>query len=226
MIEEWHGLQLQRPLQRMRETVILLRQILAGERSSIDGVTINSKGYRQPPAKVPLFLAALRPRMLELAAEVGDGVVLNLFPRSALPKIMQHIHIGGERSGKTEVPVACRYLVAVTENKQMVIENFRSFMSAYFATPVYNHYLAWCGFPEAASEIAKGWEQGDRKRTARALPDALLNEIAIIGTAEQCRERIANYARSGINTHIITSLVADPKISDATFHTFAQPLEL
>src|SRR5882757_8568618 len=84
MINGWHGLTLERPVARMRETLALLRDIFAGERTSFTGQTLRSTGYRQPAlaASVPILLAALRPRMTELAVTAADGIILNLFPLS------------------------------------------------------------------------------------------------------------------------------------------------
>ena len=225
MIEGWHGLRLEQPLLRIRETVALMRQIFSGKRSDFSGKTVHSHGYRQAPTpSLPLYLAALRPKMLETAAEIGDGVVLNLFPRSALPRIMDCIRAGaGRRADGGEVEVVCRYQVAVTRNPEEALAGIRKFLSGYFATPVYNRYLAWCGFPEAAAEIAAGWASGDRQRTARALPDELLREIAIVGDAAECRSLIRDCGRQGIHTHIITPVAADSTEHDETMDCFSNP---
>ena len=213
IIENWHGLQLERPLARVQETVQLLRGIFAGEKTDFSGATLRSRGYRQPPAQVPIYLAALGPKMLELAAALGDGVVLNLFPAPALPRIMAHIEAGAARAGKPPgaTEVLCRYQVMVTDTPEKGYKALRSFLSGYYATPVYNRYLAWCGYPEAAAEIAAGWQAGDRERTAAALPDALLQEVGIIGDLQYCRQRIGEYAAGGIHTHILTCLDPDPQ---------------
>ena len=80
----------------------MVRSMLAGEKSNFDLSTLYSKGYTQPALEheVPIYLAALRPKMIEMAAEVGDGVIFNLWPRKALPKMIEHLHMGAERAGK------------------------------------------------------------------------------------------------------------------------------
>ncbi len=222
IIENWHGLQMERPLLRVRETVQLLRDIFSGEKTNFSGETLHSKGYRQAPVQVPIYLAALRPKMLELAAEIGDGVVLNLFPAKALPRIMEHIQAGAARAGKSadEVEVVCRYQVMVTEEPDKGCQAARSFLSGYYATPVYNRYLAWCGYPEAAAEIAAGWREGDRERTAAALPDELIRQIGIIGDADYCRQRLREFSEAGIHTHILSCIDLDPQTSGTTLAAF------
>ncbi len=225
IIEGWHGLSFDKPLSRIRETVDLLRRMLAGEKTAFSGEVLRSHGYRQAPAaNVPIYLAALRPKMLETAAELGDGVILNLFPRSALPKIMEHIAIGAERAGKdpAQVEVVCRHMVAVTDDRDAARAAFRAGFVGYYATPVYNKFLEWAGYPESASEIREGWASKDRDRTAAALPDALVDEIAVLGDAERCRELMHWYAEQGIHTNIVSCILPTPEISEATTRAFAR----
>ncbi|MEM8500717.1 MAG: LLM class flavin-dependent oxidoreductase [Pseudomonadota bacterium] len=226
IIERWHGLALEKPLTRMKETVALLRTMMAGEKTAFDGETLRSKGYVQLPTEpqMPIYLAGLRSRMVEAAAEVSDGVILNLFPQSALPRIIEHVGKGAERGGKTleDVEVVCRHMMVVTDDKDMARMAFRGAFVSYYATPVYNKFLEWCGFADAAAEIREGWAAKDRERTAAALPDALVDEIAIIGTADECREQIRQYADGGIHTNIVSCIYPTPQVMEATFGAFSR----
>jgi len=224
IIEGWHGLELAKPLTRMRETVQLLRQMLAGQKTRFSGETLKSHGYRQEPVAggLPIHLAALRPRMIELAAELGDGVILNLFPQRALPRIVEHVARGAQRAGKDPalVEIVCRHQVAVTDDPAAARQLFRRVFASYYATPVYNEFLAWAGFEHAAREIREGWAAGDRERTAAAISDELVDEIAFIGTREQCQQRVLDYARGGIHTHVVSCLGFEPEVVDATYRAF------
>ena len=159
IINNWHGLTMEKPLTRIKETMTLLRSMMAGEKTNFEGETLRSKGYRQAPtSNQPIYLAGLRPNMLETAAEISDGVILNLFPRSALPKIMEHIAIGAERAGKdpASVEVVCRHMMCLTNDKELGRAAFRAAFGPYYATPVYNKFLAWAGHEDTAKEIAEG----------------------------------------------------------------------
>jgi len=223
LMEGWNGKKLEKPLTRVRETALLVKQILTGEESDFEGETVSSKGYRQPPLEEgsqPVYIAALRGKMLEMAAEVGDGVVINLFPQDVLPKMMEHIRIGAERAGKrlSDIEVVCRHMVTVTNDKQKVRDAFRASHAPYFATPVYNKFLAWAGYPDVADTINEGWAAKDRSRTCGALEDELIDKICIIGSAEECQDRIRQYADGGVTTHIIGTSLGDS--FDATFAAF------
>jgi probable F420-dependent oxidoreductase len=225
MIEGWHGMTLDKPLTRVKETALVLRKMLSGEKVDFDGETVHSHGYKLPQpmgSPVPIYLAGLRAHMLEMAAEVGDGVVLNLFPAGALPKMMEHIAVGAARAGKRleDLDIVCRHQVVVTDHPAEARERFRQRFAPYYSTPVYNSFLAWSGYPDVAAEVRAGWAAKDRGRTTGALSDALIDELAVIGTAEQCREKIRALARAGITTPVIHPLAADAEEIRRTYEAF------
>jgi probable F420-dependent oxidoreductase len=220
----WNGIPLDKPLTRVKETAIMVRSMLAGEKSNFDLETLSSKGYRQPPCEnpPPIYLAGLRSKMLETAAEVGDGVIINLWPQGALPKMLEHVKTGAQRAGKNweDVEVVNRAMVLVTDDKALGRNIFRAAFGPYYATPVYNKFLAWAGYEEAAATIREGWAAKDREKTAAALSDALVDEIAVIGTAEEVQERIRADAHTGVHTQIIAPMAATPEDAMRTFSAF------
>ena len=202
----------------------MVKSMLAGEKSNFDLTTLRSRGYRQAPLEqpVPVYLAALRSKMIETAAEVGDGVIFNLWPKGALPKMMDHVKIGAERAGKKfeDVEVVNRAMVLVTDDKETGRNMFRAAFAPYYATPVYNNFLAWAGYQDVANVITEGWAAKDREKTTGAITDELVDEIAIIGSAEECQERIRHDAEGGVHTHIIAPIAASAEDAQRTFDAF------
>lgn len=222
MVENWHGQKFEKPLTRMRETVQVVRAMLAGEKLKFEGKAIRTSGFRllaPPPKPVPIYVGALRPPMLELAGEVGDGVIVNLFPPEALPKMLEHVAIGAKRAGKDAkgFEVVCRHQVLVTDDKDAARNLFRGALTGYFATPVYNKFAAWYGFEEEAAMIEKGFRTGDRELTRKGMTDRFVDSLGIFGSLEECRERIAEYAAAGVTTAVISVLAMDPEVIRRTF---------
>ncbi len=221
---QWNGIPLDQPLTRVKETTIMVRSMLKGEKSDFDLQTLYSKGYRQAPLDdpPPLYMAALRPKMIEAAAEFGDGVIFNLWPSGALPKMMDHVRMGAERAGKNwqDVEVVNRAMVLVTDDKARGRDMFRAAFAPYYATPVYNAFLSWAGYEEAARTIQEGWAQKDRAKTGGALTDEMIHEIAIIGDEDEVRERIQADADGGVHTHIIAPMAATAEDLQRTFDAF------
>lgn len=221
---QWNGIPLDKPLTRVKETAQLVRQMLKGEKTDFQGETLSSRGYRQTPAEnpPPIYIGALRPKMIEMAAEIGDGVIFNLWPQGALPKMMEALKRGAQNAGKNwqDVEVVNRAMVLCTDDKALGREIFRAAFGPYYATPVYNKFLAWAGYEEAATKIAEGWAEKNREKTAGALTDALIDEIAIIGTEDEIRSRIQADADGGVHTHIIAPMAATAADLERTYNAF------
>ena len=226
MVENWHGLPFARPLSRMRETVTVVRSMLAGDKVAFAGKTLRTKGFRllvPPPSPVPIYVGALRPPMLELAGEIGDGVIVNLFPPEALPKMLAHVAAGARRAGKdpARLECVCRHQVLVTDDKKGARSVFRAGLSWYFATPVYNKFLAWYGFEAEAALIDEAFRTGNRELSRRAMTDRLIDSLGIFGSADECRARVAEYARAGVTTAVISPMALDPDAVRRTIEAFA-----
>jgi probable F420-dependent oxidoreductase len=225
MVTGWHGMAFDKPMSRVRDMAVMVRAMLKGEKTSFDLETLKSHGYRQAPLEtpVPIYIAALRSRMIEMAAEFGDGIIFNLWPRRALSKMMGHLRIGAERGHKNpaSIEIVNRHMVLVTDDKAHGRALFRKQFAPYYATSVYNSFLAWGGYEETAAAIREGWAARDRDKTTGALTDEIIDEIGIIGTEEECRARLRWCAKSGIHTHIIAPLEgATPEEAQRTYEAF------
>ena len=222
IMERFNGIPLAKPLTRVKETAIVVRSMLAGEKSDFALNTVSSHGYRQSPLPEPppIYLAALRPKMIEMAAAVGDGVVFNLWPRQALPKMMEHVEIGARKAGKRleDVEVVNRAVVMVTDDAAAGRARFREHFAPYYANPVYNEFLKWAGFRAEAEGVLAGWKARDRALSTSALTDEVVDAVAVIGTAEQVAERIREHAAAGIDTTIVAPIGQAP-LAEA-MHTF------
>ncbi|RLA45557.1 MAG: hypothetical protein DRR06_07010 [Gammaproteobacteria bacterium] len=226
MMENWHGQEFGKPLTRVKNTAIMVRSILNGEKSNFDLDGLRSHGYSQaqmdnPP---PIYIAALRSKMIEMATEVGDGVIFNLWPQRALPRMIEHAKHGAQNAGKdwTNVEIVNRAMVLITDDKASARDLFRAAFAPYYATPVYNAFLAWAGFTEAAQTITEGWAARDRAKTGGALSDAMVDEIAVIGSADECRERLIADMAAGIDTQIISPLAGASEADiERTFEAFS-----
>ena len=225
MIEGWHGLPFRKPRSTLREATLLLRDMLAGHKSAWDGELLRSHGFRLPDghaAGLPIYLAALRARMLETAGEVGDGVILNRFPVPVLPRMLEHVAAGAARAGKTlaQVDVVANLKLIVTERPAEALARIRQRFAGYYATPVYNRFLAWCGYEAAAEALAEGWRAGDRAKTLGVLNDDLLGHFVVAGPAQTCHDFARQVLAAGVDTLIIGAYTSDPREQQAPFAAF------
>jgi probable F420-dependent oxidoreductase len=229
IIEGWNGITFERPLAHVREAVEIVRQALAGRRTDFAGKALHSKGLRLgsvPQRPVPIYLAALRERMLELAGEVGEGLIVNFFPVSAMPQILSAYRRGAQRAGRdaTGDEVVCRFQVAVTDDVPAARQLVRLGCAGYVAQPVYNAYFKWCGFEEEATAVAEAFARGDRAASSAALSDDLVDRVAILGSAESCREQVAAFVAAGVTTPVISPLARSRDAAQAVYEAFAPAL--
>ncbi|TMA93873.1 MAG: LLM class flavin-dependent oxidoreductase, partial [Deltaproteobacteria bacterium] len=205
IVDAWGGVPYRRPLTRMRETVIALRRMLAGERVTFEGKTVRTRGFRlvsPPPVPVPIYVGALMPPMLELAGEVADGVILNFMPVEAVPRMLAHLRAGAERAGRdpAALEIVARFQTVVTDDAAAARDVIRQMMGPYFATSVYNRFIAWCGFPEEARVIDAAWRAKDRARNVAA---------------------VAEFAAAGVTTPMIQPFLFDETAIWRTFESLA-----
>jgi alkanesulfonate monooxygenase SsuD/methylene tetrahydromethanopterin reductase-like flavin-dependent oxidoreductase (luciferase family) len=172
---------------------------------------------------VPIYLAALRARMLRLAGAIGDGLIVNLFPVTALPRILAEYRAGAGEAGRdaAQDEVVCRFQVLVTDDLPFARNVVRMAFGAYVAAPVYNRYFAWCGFADEARAVAEAFARRDRAGVAAAMTDDLVDRIAILGPAERCREQLAGFVAAGVTTPVLSPLAMDRRGVEAVFETFA-----
>jgi probable F420-dependent oxidoreductase len=226
IVDAWGGVPYDRPLARMRESVTLLRQMLAGERVTFAGQTLRTKGFRlvsPPPRPVPIYLAALMPPMLELAGEIADGVILNFMPVEAVPRMLEFVRHGAVRAGRdpSQLEIVSRFQTIVTDDVAGARSAIRHMMGPYFATSVYNRFVAWCGFPDEAAEILAGWQAKDRARNLAAVTDTMIDRLAIIGPASRCRERLEAFGRAGVTTPMVHPFLFDEESIWSAFEALA-----
>jgi len=193
---------------------------------TVEGKTVRTRNFRlvsPPPAPVPIYVAALMPPMLELAGEIADGVILNFMPVEAVPRMLEHVRQGAVRAGRdpATIEVVSRFQVVVTDDPPAARSALKHMMGPYFATSVYNRFVAWCGFPDEAREIGAAWRAKDRTRNVAAVSDDMVDRLAIIGSPAHCRERLAAFAAAGVTTPMIQPFLFDEAAIWRTFESLA-----
>jgi probable F420-dependent oxidoreductase len=227
IVEQWHGLSFAKPLARVRDTVLAVRQALEGSGNYV-GSTLTMNRFRSattPAGPLPIFVGALRPGMLALAGEVGDGVCLNLMPPRVVVRQLVEVRRGAQEAGRTmptDFGVMARLQTVVTDEPAGIREMLRNqFLGPYLAQPVYNNFLAWMGYEEEAAAIAAGWAARDRQAVAGAVHDRLIDDLVLVGDASHVRERLDEYADSGLTVAALMVLTPSRSAVEDTLRSLA-----
>ena len=213
IVEKWNGVPFTKPLTRVREAVEALRPILEGGRGP-GGFKLETA----PEHPVPIVVAALRDKMLQLAGEKADGTFVNFLPLSALPHVTEQIREGARRGGREgESEVVCRFF-CIPQSPEEGMGLARFLLSAYATVPVYEAFFRSHGWGDALDPMVNAWKEGDRKRALELAPEELIREIVIFGTPEEMRARLEEFVAGGITTPVLSFLSAPeqlPELIDA-----------
>jgi probable F420-dependent oxidoreductase len=225
IVSQWHGQEFVDHRRRVRETVEAIRAILNGV-NEYEGVTVSMRRFRpavNAAGPIEIWVAGLRPRMLAIAGAVGDGVCLNLMPPRVVPRQLAAVASGAAEAGRLPPEgVMARLQVLVTEDASGAKDMLRSqFLGPYLAQPVYNRFLGWMGYPEEAKAIAAAWAVRDREALAAAIPDRVVDDLALIGSREAVRARLDEYAGAGVTTAALSVLVPDRMVVEETLRALA-----
>jgi probable F420-dependent oxidoreductase len=210
IVERWNGIPFERPLSKVRETVAALRPILAGERGP--------GGFRldpPPSAPIPVYIAALRSKMLALGGELADGVFVNFLPLSATERVVAEIATGERRAGKQAgtTDVVCRFF-CLPQPIEAGLPLARWMFAAYGTVPVYAAFFRWLGWGELLDPMVEAWERGERDAARELAPEELIREIFIFGSAGEQRERLERFAAAGIRTLVLTPIAAPDQLPE------------
>jgi len=202
IVERWNGIPFEKPLTHVREAVAGLRPVFAGERGA-GGFKLEAP----PPEPIPIYVAALRGRMLRLAGEVGDGAWVNFLPLSAAEQVVGEVRAGEQAAGREpgSVDIVCRFF-NVPAPPEEGLPFVRFMFAAYATVPVYAEYFRWLGFADQIDPMVEAWEGGDRKRAVELVPEDLARDVFVFGGPDEQRERLAAFAAKGITTLCLTPI--------------------
>ena len=215
LVEDWHAAPWgASPLQLTQECVALVRRFLAGERVTTDAPGRwryrRAQLARAPSRPVPIYLAALNDRMLELAGEIADGAILNFVTVADVAHAKARIAAGAARAGRSleNFELMVFFRATVVGDFAAAEARYRRELLTYMMAPVYQRMFARGGFGDACAEVERLWRDRQREAALAAIPEALMRERALVGPAEATRERLAAYAAAGASTALVVPLAA------------------
>lgn len=217
IVETWNGGQFRRPATRVREMVQFLRQALAGERVVFRGQTFTVDGFRlsRPPAEpIPIHVAALRPGMLRVAGEVGDGAILNWLSAEDVRKSVSVVREAATQAGRdpNTIEITARLMVSVDPPTPEADIGVRRHINTYLNVPVYKAFHEWLGRAQELTPMWQAWSQGDRKGAVAAIPERVIDDLILRGSAAEIRAHVLRYLDAGVDTAFLQLLtfVPDP----------------
>ncbi|HXJ81718.1 MAG TPA: LLM class F420-dependent oxidoreductase [Candidatus Methylomirabilis sp.] len=226
IVGQWHGLPFAPSIQQMREAVQIIRMTAAGERVNFQGKFHRLRNFHlaiPPPSHPPrICLAALGPRMCELAGEVADGVLFTWMPPTAVATSLRHVETGARRAGRSlaDIDVAAYVRTSITDDRGPVREALAREITGYAIVNAYARFFAECGFDEETRAVNAAWKAGDRPGAVKSISDRLLDGLGAVGSAAECREQIAAFSRAGVTPVVFPFAAPGPDARASMLRTF------
>ncbi len=199
IVERWNDIAFVEPYKRTRDMIGFLRTALTGEKVVEQYDTFSVNGFRlgvRPPAEpVPILVAALREGMLRLAGREGDGAIVNWLSADDVRRVAGIVHEEGP--GKE---IVARLFVCPSEDAETVRAAAKRSIAAYVNVPVYRKFHEWLGRTDVLGEHWSRWDAGDRAGSLAVMPDSVVDELFIHGSAADCRAHIERYFANGVTS--------------------------
>jgi F420-dependent oxidoreductase-like protein len=237
IMEAWHGVPFRKPVATMRETIEIVRQIARGDRLDYHGEVYDlppdgsGRGIRSmvPPVEpIPMVIAALGPRNLELTGEIADGWLGNAFIPEHAEVFLDPIRIGCARAGRTidQLDLVMPVAVEFTDDPEEAGRRHaggHAFTIGAMGAPgknFYNRAFSAQGYGDDVAAVYELWQAGKREEAAARVPFDIGFKTNLLGPPEVIRERVRLYRDAGITT--LQAKVTGPERLD----TVAQLVDL
>jgi probable F420-dependent oxidoreductase len=203
IIEKWHGVPFDKPATTTRETIEILRQALAGERTDVSGKTRTSTGFQLATGAAPqvkVYVGGMGPAMVDLAAELADGLIVTWLSPRVLSDFRTSFSAAAEGHGRSasDLRLVARAYVAVTDTPVEAREAVRKEMVEYVVSPPYGRYFSSVGFDDEVQEVQAAFARRDREAAVAGISDRLLDDVLVVGSsADEVRDRLTAYLDAG-----------------------------
>lgn len=212
VIENWHGMKFDRPLQRIREYVEIIRLVLSGERVNYEGEIFSLRNFRlqfsPPRSDIPIFIASLGPKSLCLTAELADGWIPFLVPREAIKNTIGSAlsEAGPNAREAGDIAVAPYIPSCVFPDVEASVRVVKEHV-AYYVGGMGDYYLnalsRW-GFGHEAEVIRGAWEKGNKQEALDGVTDRLIGAVSIVsGGAAEGVVKIRDFIGAGATLPVV-----------------------
>jgi 5,10-methylenetetrahydromethanopterin reductase len=204
------GIPFKNPLVTIRESVHVIRQLLGERRVTFDGVTFKMNdvrlGFKPVRPRIPIYIAAVGPKMLQLAGEIGDGVLLTAACSPEYVKYaVENVKIGAERADRDPetIDVASHILYSVSEDLQVA----RNATKKDLVSCLYPIMLELSGFDKAHTEpLLSALKRGSFQEASKHVSDDMVDAFTASGSPERCQKKLKEYEAAGVTLPIVNPI--------------------
>ena len=202
IVEDFHGGVFENPVQRMREYVEIIRLSLTKKQINYSGKIFNLKNFTllvEPNReRIPIYLAAINQKMVNLTWEIADGVIFYLRPIEEMKKTISKMQ------SQKKIDVSCQIITCVSENSEEAVKRARKTIAFYISVgKIYREFLKKNGFETETNNIFEEFKKSGFKSNHELVTDHMLKSLCIAGTPDESKLQLQKFRDAGINLPII-----------------------
>ena len=202
IVEDFHGMKFEKPVSRMREYVEIIRLVLSGKQVNYDGNFFKLKNFslliKPLRNSIPIYLAAVNQKMVELTWEIADGVIFYLRPISELKNTIEKMQ------NKKKIDVSCQLITCVSKDSQKAIDHAKKTLSFYISVgEIYRNFLAKNGFQNETEEIFQEFEKSGLEHIHEFVSDSMIESLTICGNPQECLTKLKKFKDTGLDLPIL-----------------------
>jgi alkanesulfonate monooxygenase SsuD/methylene tetrahydromethanopterin reductase-like flavin-dependent oxidoreductase (luciferase family) len=202
IVENFHGDNFKNPVLRMKECVEIIKLALSGKKIDYAGNIFNLKNFnlmiKPKRTKIPIYLAAVNNKMIELAWDIADGVIFYLRPMNEMKETIQKMQ------SKKRIDVTSQLITCMSDDSELAFNRTKKTLAFYVAVgKVYREFLANNGFKNETKNIFEEYHNNGLESLEEYVPDNMIKELTVCGTPLECVKQIRNFTECGIDLPII-----------------------
>ena len=202
LVEDFHGSKFEMPVKRMEEYVKIIRLIFAGKIINYSGEFFTLKNFslliKPPRNNIPIYLAAVNQKMVELAWNVADGVIFYLRPKNELKSTLTSMQ------AKKKIDTSIQIITCVHPDSEKAINRAKKTLAFYVSVgKIYREFLASNGFENETKNIFEEYKNTGLKNNSELVPESMVKELCISGTPDECKKQLQGFYETGIDLPII-----------------------
>ncbi len=202
IIEELHGYKFEKHIQRMTEYVEIIKLVLSGNPVNFEGNVFSLKNFslliKPPRQNIPIYLAAVNQKMVDLCWQIADGVIFYLRPITEMQNTIKKMQ------EKRQIDVTCQLITCMSNDAEKAIERAKKTLAFYVSVgSIYREFLANNGFQNETKNIYEEYQKSGFKSNHELVPESMLEQLAIYGTPDDCIKNLKKFKDAGLDLPII-----------------------
>ena len=201
-MEQFHGEKFVKPVQRMKEYVEIIRLILSGKKINYSGDIFSLENFslliKPPRDNIPIYLAAINQKMVNLAWEIGDGVIFYLRPKTEIKSTLEIMQ------KQKKIDSTLQIITCIHNDSEKAIERAKKTLAFYISVGgIYREFLADNGYKKDTKNIHDEYQKTGLKNNFTLVSDKMVKDLCICGNVNECQQQLKQFQETGIDLPII-----------------------